>query len=226
MTFNHLTMIALFGTLLSLTATIMMLLPSTIGVSAQPAIIDKDADTSNSGANETAATENNNMTEVKFLFIQGAESGSISKVNTTASTLELNDVSDKTILFSDRPDRIVSATNTTDFIGNWSMGGPNSFAADAPNAAIVLDDEKQKQDIAVVDLYNPVYNPETKTLKFDITAENATLPINLPLKFGQSTLVIDEYTSKMVFVPKISWAGGAGQEAPGEQQEQQPPSEY
>src|SRR6476469_2322588 len=186
MTFNHLTVIALFGTLLALTTTIMISLPSTIGVSAQKAIIDKDADTSNSGANETAATGNNNMTEVKFLFIQGAESGSISKVNTTASTLELNDVSDKTILFSDRPDRIVSSTNTTDFIGNWSMGGPNSFAADPPNAAIVLDDEKQKQDIAVVDLYNPVYNPETKTLKFDITAENATSPINLPLKFGQS----------------------------------------
>jgi hypothetical protein len=65
------------------------------------------ADTLTSGANETIATAtatdgDNNMTEAKFLFIQGAQSGSVSEVNATTSTLELNDVSDKTILFSDR----------------------------------------------------------------------------------------------------------------------------
>jgi hypothetical protein len=40
---------------------------------------------------------NGNVTGAKFLFIQGAQSGSISQVNATTSTLELNDVSDKTI---------------------------------------------------------------------------------------------------------------------------------
>ena len=62
------------------------------------------------------------MTGAKFLFIQGAQSGSVSEVNATTSTLELSDVSDKTILFSDRPDRIVTSTNTTNFIGNWGTG--------------------------------------------------------------------------------------------------------
>ena len=70
----------------------------------------------------TAQGGNGNVTGAKFLFIQGAQSGSVSEVNATTSTLELNDVSDKTILFSDRPDRIVASTNTTDFIGNWSTG--------------------------------------------------------------------------------------------------------
>ena len=84
------------------------------------------------------------MTEVKLLFIQGAESGSIPEVNATTKTLQLNDVSDKTILFSDRPERIVATTNTTDFIGNWSTG-PNSFAIDPPNAVLVLDDEQQNK---------------------------------------------------------------------------------
>ena len=65
---------------------------------------------------------NGNMTGVRFLFIQGAQSGSISEVNATTSTLELSDVSDKTILFSDRPDRIVGSANTTDFTGNRSIG--------------------------------------------------------------------------------------------------------
>jgi hypothetical protein len=131
-----------------------------------------------------------------FLFIQGAQSGSVSEINATTFTLELSDVTDKTILFSDRPDRIVSSIDTTDFVGNWSTG-PDSFAADPPNAVLVLDDEEQRQDIAVIELYNPEYDSGANTLRYDITAENATATattttsINLPSEFGQSTLVID-----------------------------------
>ena len=77
------------------------------------------------------------------------------------------------------------------------MGGPNSFASDPPNAVLVLDDEEQRQDISVIELYNPEYDPEANTLKYEITAENATTTtatassIGLPSEFGQSTLVID-----------------------------------
>ena len=81
-------------------------------------------------ANATAtATGSNYMTGAKFLFIQSAQSDSVSKVNATTSTLELSDVSDKTIMFADRPERIVTSENTTDFIDNWGVGGLNSFAA-------------------------------------------------------------------------------------------------
>ena len=164
---------------------------------------------------ETAtATGSNNMTGVKFSFIQGAQSGSISKVNATTSTLELGNVSDKTILLSDRPDRIVSFGNTTDFIGNWSVG-PNSFAADPPNAVLILDDEEQRQDLGIIELFNPEYDSEANTLKFDITAENATTTtttttttssISLPAEFGQSTLVIDDdgAQSEILFGPRAS----------------------
>ena len=141
----------------------------------------------------TAQEGNGNVTGAKFLFIQGAQSGSVSEVNATTSTLQLNNVSDKTILFSDRPDRIVASTNTTDFIGNWSTG-PNSFAVDPPNAVLIVDDEEQRQDLAVIELFNPEYDPEANTLKYDITAENVTTstsPLDLPGEFGQSTLVID-----------------------------------
>ena len=103
-------------------------------------------------------------------------------------------------MFSDRPDRIVSSVNTTNFIGNWSQG-EDSFAADPPNAALVLDDEEQRQEVAVIELYNPEYDLEANTLKYDISVENATsasattttttTSINLPSEFGQSTLVID-----------------------------------
>jgi hypothetical protein len=142
----------------------------------------------------TAQGGNGNVTGVRFLFIQGAQSGSISEVNATTSTLELSDVTDKTILFSDRPDRIVGSANTTDFIGNWSIG-TNNFAVDPPNAVLILDDEvEQRQDLAIIELFNPVYDSEANTLKYDIAAENATTTtsINLPGEFGQSTLVIDD----------------------------------
>jgi hypothetical protein len=164
----------------------------------------------NATANATAAGSSN-MTGVTFLFIQHAQSGSVSEINATTSTLELSDVSDKTIMFSDRPDRIVSSIDTTDFIGNWSTG-PDSFAVDPPNAVLILDDEEERQELAVIELYNPEYDSEANTLRYDITAENATATatttttttsssINLPSEFGQSTLVIDADNQQGHYVP-------------------------
>jgi ABC-type Fe3+-hydroxamate transport system substrate-binding protein len=185
--------LVIFGMLLTVTVTVAasssLPLPVTNIVSAA---------STTSGANETASTatstgsSSNNMTGVTFLFIQGAQSGSLSEVNATTSTLELSDVSDKTIMFSDRPNRIVASIDTADFIGNWSTGA-NSFAADPPNVALVVDDDEveQRQDLAVIELFNPVYDSEANTLKYDIIAENAT-SIGLPSEFEQSTLVIDD----------------------------------
>jgi hypothetical protein len=165
----------------------------------------------------TAQEGNRNVTGATFLFIQGAQSGSVSEVNATTSTLELNDVSDKTILFSDRPDRIVGSANTTDFIGNWSIG-TNNFAVDPPNAVLILDDEvEQRQDLAIIELFNPQYDPEANTLKYDIVAENATTTttsIDLPGEFGQSTLVIDDDGDNGRYVPgqKPDVTGGVTKE--------------
>ena len=183
---NHnLTCLAIFGMLLIVTvasSSSTLLFPVTKIVSATPT----------SGANETG-TSSNNMTGATFLFIQGAESGSVSEVNATTSTLELGNVSDKTILFSDRPDRIVASIDTADFIGNWSTG-PNSFAIDPPNVALVVDDDaaEQRQDLTVIELFNPEYDSEANTLRYDIVAENGTSIGGLPGEFGQSTLVIDD----------------------------------
>ena len=66
----------------------------------------------------------------------------------------------------------------------------------------------------MIELYNSEDHRQANTLKFNITAENATTSsIDLPLKFGQSTLVIDDdnYPSG-----GITWSGGEGEEVPGE----------
>jgi hypothetical protein len=207
----NLTYYALFGMLLItvVTATIaassslLLLSPVTMSVFAQTETDagDNDAATMASGANETTAAAatatgtSSNMTGATFLFIQHAQSGSVSEVNATTSTLELSDVSDKTIMFSDRPDRIVTSQSTSDFVGNWSQG-EDSFAADPPNAVLVLDDEvEQREEVAVIELFNPEYDSEANTLRYEITAENATTTtttsIDLPSEFEQSTLVID-----------------------------------
>lgn len=127
--------------------------------------------------------------EPKFLAIQHAQSGSISQINDTSYSLELNDVSDKTILFSDRPNRIVTPISTDNFVGNWSVG-EDSFAVDLPNAVLVVD-EIEGQDSAIIELFNPGYDADEKTIKYEITSDNAT-SIELPSEFGQSTLIIDE----------------------------------
>ncbi|MGD1837452.1 MAG: hypothetical protein ACPKPY_05275 [Nitrososphaeraceae archaeon] len=133
-----------------------------------------------------------NMTDLeepKFFAIQHAQSGSISEINSTAYSLELNDVSDKTILFSDRPDRIVTSVSTADFVGNWSVG-ENNYAIDVPNTVLVVDEQEGKQDVVIVELFNPVYDVDKNVLKYDITPDNAT-SIELPIEIEQSTLVID-----------------------------------
>jgi hypothetical protein len=153
-------------------------------------LLPVSATTTSSGINETGSSSN--MTGATFLFIQGAESGSVSEINATASALELGNVSDKTILFSDRPNRIVASIDTSDFIGNWSTGA-NSFAVDPPNVALVVhDDVEQRQDLGVIELFNPEFDPVANTLRYDIVAENGTSIDRLPGEFGQSTLVIDD----------------------------------
>jgi hypothetical protein len=56
----------------------------------------------------------------------------------------------------------------------------------------------------VIELFNPEYDPEANTLKFDITAVNATTAttgaIGLPGEFGESTLVIDYYPCDLPFL--------------------------
>jgi hypothetical protein len=184
--------------LLLASSPLLLLSPFTMSVFAQTETdAGDDAATMASGAtNETTAAASparNNMTGVKFLAIQTAQSGTLSQINATAYTLELRNVSDKTILFSDRPVRLVTSQSTSDFVGNWSQG-EDSFAADPPNAALVLDDEEQRQELAVIELYNPEYDSGANTLKYDIIPENATASslMELPFQFVQSTLVIDD----------------------------------
>ena len=150
------------------------------------------------------------------LSIQQANSGVISKINSTSYLLELEDVSEKTITLADGPDefyylfeledvsektitlgnesdRFVKSRSTFDFTENWSnlIGVHSTYGEAPPNAALIFDNEKGIQEIYVTELHNPVYNIDQKTLKYDFTIlDNSTFD-NLPMNIGHSALIID-----------------------------------
>ncbi|MGA7370283.1 MAG: hypothetical protein WBX01_14240 [Nitrososphaeraceae archaeon] len=136
-----------------------MQLPPTAGITTGGGFLDLEEsaeaeNTTKAGATNQTTT-NGNTTDVQFMFIQRAQSGSISQINETAYTLDFNNVSDSTIMFADRPNRIVTSVNTSDFVGNWTTG-PDSFAADEPNDALIVEDTQTGNlDTFVIESFNP-----------------------------------------------------------------------
>jgi regulator of protease activity HflC (stomatin/prohibitin superfamily) len=97
--------------------------------------------------------------------------------------------------FRIRPERILTAVTTTDFVGNWTTR-QDSFAVDVPNDALIVEDTQtgQLETAIVIQSFSPVYDKATNSRTYTIVAENAT-SVDLPSEFGQSNLVID-ITSK------------------------------
>lgn len=132
----------------------------------------------------------------QFLAIQHAQSGTISDINSTSHILQLNDLADKTILFSDRPNRIVVTETTRDFVGNWTIG-EDSFQVDPPNAALVVLTDDQEDDVFEIELFNPTYDDDENAIRYDFSVlGNATSSPDLPPNLGKSVLIIDSSESK------------------------------
>ncbi|MGD1838438.1 MAG: hypothetical protein ACPKPY_10330 [Nitrososphaeraceae archaeon] len=55
---------------------------------------------------------------------------------------------------------------------------------------LVVDQQEDKQDVAIVELFNPVFDSNKKVLKYEIDTNNVT-SIELPEEFGQTTVVVD-----------------------------------
>ena len=151
--------------------------------------VKKDKNITSSQQSSVKKVENSTDHAPEFIGVQHSQSGTISEINSTAYSLELKDVSNKTILFAERPDRIVASITTSDFIGNWSIGKDN-FVVDPPNAILVINEIEKQQDIVILGLFNPAYDSDNKILKYVIPLDNATAT-ELPNEFGKSTLVID-----------------------------------
>jgi hypothetical protein len=101
----------------------------------------------------------------ELLFVQTFQSGTIVPKEGAAAryTVTLGPGSGRTVYFADRPDRAVGDNPTPQFIEGlgFSEGNP-------PNAALVVETSPGESDVAVIELFDPLYDPETQGVTYDV----------------------------------------------------------
>jgi hypothetical protein len=125
-------------------------------------------------------------TEPEFLFVQSFQAGSIAAKEGEEGryTLNLEGGMGQTIFFSDRPNRIVGAETTQNFLD--TLGFPDD---NPPNAALVIKNEDGATDIAVIELFSPVYDEATQALTYEIEVlENWEKEMSLSLQEAPADL--------------------------------------
>jgi hypothetical protein len=98
-----------------------------------------------------------------FLYVQQTDGGKLRHLAGGGFELELTGVSPRVSTFTDRPRRRAGSRRLRDFVGDWGKAG---FAADPPNAALVLDDAPRSRDVAMLTLSNPRYDRRHHTLTY------------------------------------------------------------
>lgn len=97
------------------------------------------------------------------LFVQQAGGGTLERVRDGAFRLRLSGVAPTVSSFTDRPRRRASAQSLRSFVRDWSASG---FAADPPNAALVLAGARRSADVAMLTLSRPRYDRARRTLTY------------------------------------------------------------
>lgn len=122
-------------------------------------------------------SQTNDKGAASFMFVQTARKGMLIPIpgEDQSYRLILKDVNPDTIYFSDRPERISGATANDKFIGGYNFDKSNP-----PNAAIVLSpQDSDKENILVVELTNPQYDQDLKTLSYTARVLSASNNKNL-----------------------------------------------
>jgi len=118
--------------------------------------------------------------EFEALFVQSAQG-----VTSADGAFTLHGLAPSTLMFSDRPERIVGHLTTDQFIDGWDHG-ENSFLTDPPNAVLsfLAEGDAVPEDV-VVTLTNPQL--QSDGLSYDATI----LEGELPASSGACSLFID-----------------------------------
>lgn len=147
----------------------------------------------------------NSANSPSFLFLQQAQSGTFELANNgnpDEYMLTLENVWPETTYFSDRPQRISGTMSNEEFLGLDGM-----FSIDnPPNAAVVLSDASSEEDVILVELMNPQYDPAAGRLIYAVQLVNdevsaglknwrARKDQSLPNSFSHVTLFIDNANS-------------------------------
>lgn len=101
------------------------------------------------------ATTSTTSSEAQLLFVQSAED---LKVDPARSTFRLVKVSQQTLYFLDRPQRLAGHVKLADYLKEWTAAaGKDNFGADPPNAALsVYEPGQPNNTLVIVKITNPV----------------------------------------------------------------------
>lgn len=159
------------------------------------------------GAQDATPTEEGDG--VSLLFVQsGFTSGSLDKATDGVRSwrLQFEGAPDHTLYFSDRPDRIVSAMPTSQFVGEFDFSEANP-----PNAALVMQHE-DRSEIVFLTLTAPEYDATTGRLayistlldtsglpesSFEVSGELHSITADF-MEFGSSSLFIDSKNNGLI----------------------------
>lgn len=117
------------------------------------------------------------ISDLRLLFVQSAHAGSFD-----GTRLTLDGVG-ATLFFSDRPARVSGHLETAKYLGAWGEG-PDSFAADPPNATLSILDGGEQEN-AVVELSDPKQSGGSVSYAVKVVEGK------IPAKFGPASLFID-----------------------------------
>lgn len=118
--------------------------------------------------------------EFEALFVQSAQG-----VTSGEGAFTLHGLAPSTLMFSDRPERIVGHLTATQFVDGWGHG-ENSFVDDPPNAVLsFLASGDQNPADVVLTLTNPRLDGG------DLTYTVSVLDGELPATTGPCSLFID-----------------------------------
>lgn len=118
--------------------------------------------------------------ELEALFVQSAQ-----RITSGDGAFTLHDLAPSTLMFSDRPERIVGHLTVEQFVDGWGHG-ENSFLADPPNAVLsfLAAGDETPEDV-VLTLTNPRLEGE------DLTYDATVLEGEMPEATGPCSLFID-----------------------------------
>jgi hypothetical protein len=120
----------------------------------------------------------------QLMFVHSAED---LKVDPAAGTLRLVKVSQQTLYFSDRPQRIAGHLTMADYLKEWtSAAGKDNFGADPPNAALsVYEPGQANNTLVVIKITNPVVDGADLIYSYKI------IKGTMPSRGGATSLFID-----------------------------------
>ncbi len=136
------------------------------------------------------------------LFIQTFERGSMVRQGAASDmfTLTLEGVATTTVYFSERPERIAGLVDTADFVDDRVFSSANP-----PNAALAAMAEGG-QEVIVVDLRTPRYEPTTRVAIYDASpiADYEREGLAFLARMQTDTLLDATFAAGNLFVDQIA----------------------